>query len=77
MSLEQANAFYEVLMSDEAIYQKYFIKCCRPGLFGSCHWDETKIVNFASTLGYNFTEHELAQLWFECEPSRSEQLSLV
>lgn len=72
MSLAQVNAFYEVLISNEAIYQQYFNKCCRRGILGSCHWDKTKIVNFAATLGYGFNERELDQLWFESEPSLSD-----
>jgi hypothetical protein len=72
MSLAQVNAFYEVLISDQAIYEQYFNKCCRRGIFASCHWDKSKIVNFAATLGYSFNEHELAQLWFESEPSLSD-----
>ncbi|BAB76740.1 Nif11-like leader peptide family natural product precursor [Anabaena sp. FACHB-709] len=77
MSLQQANAFYEALMADEIIYEKYFNKCCSRSLLGSYHWDKTKIVNFAATLGYRFTETELAQLWFDSEPSNHEQLSLA
>ncbi|RCJ34745.1 hypothetical protein A6770_16925 [Nostoc minutum NIES-26] len=69
MSLQQVNAFYEVLISDQAIYEQYLKKCCRRGFFGSCHWDKTKIVNFATTIGYKFTEDELAQVLFEDEAS--------
>ena len=68
MSLAQVDAFYETLISDQVLYEQYFRQCCRRGFFGSCHWDKTKIVNFAATLGYSFTEGELVQLWFEGEP---------
>ena len=71
MSLEQANDFYEVLISDQTIYEQYFNKCFRRGFLGSCHWDKTNIVNFASTIGYKFTEYELVQVWFESQPSYS------
>lgn len=73
MSLEQANTFYELLISDQAIYEQYLKKCCRQGFFSSCHWDKTKIVNFANTFGYKFTEYELAQLWFESETNFYDQ----
>ncbi|MBH8573678.1 Nif11-like leader peptide family natural product precursor [Nostocaceae cyanobacterium CENA369] len=69
MSLKQVNAFYEVVISDRAIYEQYLKKCCRRGFLGSCHWDKTRIVKFASTLGYQFTESELAQVLFEDEAS--------
>jgi hypothetical protein len=77
MSLQQAHAFYEFLMSDEATYEEYFKKCCGRGLMGSCHWDKNKITNFASTLGYDFTESELEQLWFEGEANAIEQMSIA
>jgi hypothetical protein len=67
MSLSAGQDFYEVLISHPAIYEKYYHQCCWRGLFGSCHWDKTKIVNFAATLGYKFSEQELDQLWFENE----------
>lgn len=69
MSLEQMNAFYEVLISDRAIYEQYLNKCCRRSFFGGCHWDKTKIINLATSLGYKFTESELAQLLLEDETS--------
>ncbi|WP_066376499.1 MULTISPECIES: Nif11-like leader peptide family natural product precursor [unclassified Anabaena] len=69
MSLEQVNAFYEVLISEPTIYEEYFNKCCSRGLLNSCHWDKTKIVKFAASLGYHFNEDELANVWFESEPS--------
>ncbi|QLE56984.1 hypothetical protein [Nostoc sp. TCL26-01] len=77
MSLEQAYAFYEVLMSDKTIYEQYLINCRRRGLLGSYHWDKTKIVNFASSLGYKFSEYELTQVWFESQPIVSHRLSVV
>lgn len=67
MSLKQVNAFYELLISEPAIYEQYYNKCCRQGFFGSHHWDKIKIVNLAATLGYSFSESELNQLWFESE----------
>lgn len=68
MSLEQVNAFYDVLISDQAIYEQYLNKCCQRGFFGSRHWDKSKIVNFATNIGYKFTERELDQMLFESEP---------
>lgn len=67
MSLKQVNAFYELLISEPAIYDEYYNKCCRRGFFNTCHWDKTKIINFAATLGYNFNESELDELCFESE----------
>lgn len=72
MSLQQVNDFYEVLMSEQAIYEQYYSKCCVRGLFGIWDWDKTKIVNFAASLGYIFTETELDEVWFGSEPSISE-----
>ncbi|WP_017315224.1 hypothetical protein [Mastigocladopsis repens] len=72
MSLEQVNSFYEVLMSEQVIYEQYYNKCCVRGLFGIWDWDKTKIVHFAATLGYRFTESELDEVWFGGEPSISE-----
>jgi hypothetical protein len=71
MSLQQVNAFYEVLMSETSIYEEYFNNCCSRGLLSSWHWDKTKIVNFAASLGYQFNEYELAYVWFESEPTYS------
>jgi hypothetical protein len=73
MSLKQVNAFYELLISEPAIYEQYYHNCCRQGFFGSHHWDKTKIVNLAASLGYGFSESELNQVWFESEPTFSEQ----
>ncbi|MEA5565230.1 MULTISPECIES: hypothetical protein [unclassified Anabaena] len=72
MSLQQVNAFYEVLISETSVYEAYFNNCCNRGLLSSWHWDTTKIVNFAATLGYKFTEYELTHVWFEGEPSFSD-----
>lgn len=72
MSLQQVNDFYDVLTSDQAIYEQYYSKCCMRGLFGIWNWDKTKIVNFAASLGYIFTETELDEVWFGSEPSISE-----
>jgi len=72
MSLEQVNAFYEVLMSDQAIYEQYYSKCCVRGCFGIWNWDKTEIVSFANTLGYIFTENELDTVWFGTELNVSE-----
>lgn len=68
MSLQQVNTFYEVLMSEPTIYEEYFNLCSSKGLLNSRHWDKTKIVNFAASLGYHFNEYELAYVWFESEP---------
>ncbi|NMG06875.1 hypothetical protein [Brasilonema sp. UFV-L1] len=75
MSLDQVNAFYEVLMSDQLIYEQYHNKCCVRGVFGIWDWDKTKIVNFAAHLGYIFTESDLDEVWFGQEPSISESSS--
>ncbi|WP_017655640.1 Nif11-like leader peptide family natural product precursor [Fortiea contorta] len=72
MSLTQVNAFYELLISEPAIYQEYYNKCCRQGFFGSYHWDKSKIISLAATLGYNFNENELIHLWLEGEQSYSQ-----
>lgn len=78
MLIEQVNAFYEVLMSDQMIYEQYYNKCCIRGLFGIWNWDKTKIVNFAATLGYSFTESDLDAVWFGSEPNILENsLSLI
>ncbi|HLP88874.1 MAG TPA: Nif11-like leader peptide family natural product precursor [Nostocaceae cyanobacterium] len=65
MSLEQVQAFYELLNSNQNVYEQYLNKCCYQGILGSYHWDKKRIINFAATLGYNFTENELNQMWFE------------
>jgi hypothetical protein len=65
MSLEQIDAFYEVLASDQVLYEQYYNNCCVRGLFGIWNWDNNKIVNFATSLGYEFTEVELNIALFE------------
>jgi hypothetical protein len=65
MSLAQVNAFYDVLSSDQAIYDEYCHKCCLRGLFGIWSWDPIKIVNFASSLGFSFTNNDLEVVLFE------------
>jgi len=74
MPLKQVNDFYELLISEPAIYEKYYNQCCRQGFFGSYHWDKTKIVSLAATLGYSFSESELNQVWLESEPNFYEQV---
>lgn len=69
MSLEQVNAFYQALSSDSALYEQYLNNCGSQGFFGQLHWDKTKIVRFAATIGYDFTENELYQVWFGNEDS--------
>ncbi|MDJ0695325.1 MAG: Nif11-like leader peptide family natural product precursor [Mastigocoleus sp. MO_167.B18] len=71
MSVENATAFYEVLVSDRDVYEQYCKKCSQQGVFGVWNWDKTKIVNFAAKLGFDFTEVELDQVWFETEPDSS------
>lgn len=73
MSLEQVRVFYEVLASDRDLYQQYFNQCGCQGFLGSWHWNKTKIVRFGADLGYQFTENELEQAWFESEPSNSKE----
>lgn len=73
MSLKEARIFYEVLRVDEAIYKQYFNLCGRQGFFGAWHWDKTKIVKFAATLGFNFNEGELEYSWFESNPSEPQE----
>ncbi|WP_016952935.1 Nif11-like leader peptide family natural product precursor [Anabaena sp. PCC 7108] len=68
MSLEQVESFFEMLSSEPEIYRQYYNNCCRQGFFSSCHWDTKKIVNFAITLGYRFTESELEELLFVSQP---------
>jgi|GEM_PF-1523774 hypothetical protein len=72
MSLEQVNAFYDVLTSDQTIYEQYYHKCCVQGCFGIWNWDRTKIVSFAASLGYIFNENELDAIWFGNELSLPE-----
>jgi Nif11 domain len=68
MSLQQVDAFYEMLTSDKATYDEYYNKCSSRGFFGIWNWDTNKIVNFAANLGYTFTESELEQVLFENQP---------
>jgi hypothetical protein len=65
MSLEQVNAFYEVLSSNPDVYDEYFSKCCLRGLFGIWSWDTVKIVDFAASLGFSFTVNDLEIALFE------------
>jgi hypothetical protein len=65
MSLEQVNAFYEVLSSNQAIYDEYFDRCCLRGLFGIWSWDRVKIVDFAASLDFHFTVQDLEIVLFE------------
>jgi hypothetical protein len=69
MSLEQVNAFYDVLSSDQVIYNEYCNKCCLRGLFGIWSWDTTKIVDFAASLGFYFTSQDLEIVLFEGDAS--------
>jgi hypothetical protein len=62
MSLQQVQAFYELLTLDQTVYEQYYNKCCCRGFFGIWNWDKTKIVNFAASMGYEFNETELDQL---------------
>lgn len=59
MSLEQVDGFYEVLASDQVLYEQYYNNCCIRGFFGIWNWDKKKIVSFATSLGYEFTEADL------------------
>ncbi|MEA5578386.1 Nif11-like leader peptide family natural product precursor [Anabaena sp. UHCC 0451] len=68
MSLQEVENFYEMLSSEPTIYELYYKNCCQIGAFDSCHWDKTKIVNFAATFGYSFTEAELEELLFASQP---------
>jgi len=72
MSLQQVNAFYDLLVSEPIIYDQYQNKCCSRGFFGTCHWDKTKIVKFAAIHGYTFDESDLDKVWFEEESSLAE-----
>ncbi|BAY20512.1 hypothetical protein NIES2100_02540 [Calothrix sp. NIES-2100] len=72
MSLQQVNAFYDLLVSEPAIYDQYQNKCCNRGFFGTYHWDKGKIVRFAATHGYNFDESDLDQVWFQDESNVSQ-----
>lgn len=70
MSLEDVNAFYQVLTQDQAVYEQYYIKCSVKGIFGVWNWDKSKIVSFAATLGYDFTESELEAAFFGSESAQ-------
>ncbi len=65
MSLEQVDAFYDVVASNQEIYEQYYNGCCIRGLFGIWNWDKTKIVNFAASVGFEFTESDLDMALFE------------
>jgi hypothetical protein len=65
MSLEQVDAFYDFVASDQGIYEQYYNGCCIRGLFGIWNWDTTKIVSFAASLGFEFTESDLDMALFE------------
>lgn len=64
MSLERVDAFYKDLMINQEIYEQYYKKCSVKGTFGVWSWDKTKIVDFAATLGYEFSESELDEALF-------------
>lgn len=68
MSLEQVESFYEMLSLEPLIYEQYYKHCRQQGVFHSSHWDTSKIVNFAATLGYGFSEAELEELLFASQP---------
>lgn len=72
MSVENATAFYQVLVSDPEIYEQYCKKCSQQGVFGVWNWDKAKIVNFAAKLGFDFTECELDRVWFDTELSSNQ-----
>jgi Nif11 domain len=71
MSLEQVRVFYDLLTIDEGIYEQYFSQCSAQGFFGNRHWNKTKIVNFAASLGFSFTENQLEEAWFGSNTSVS------
>jgi len=64
MSLERVDAFYKDLMANQEVYEQYYKKCSVKGTFGVWSWDKTKIVDFAATLGYEFSESELDEALF-------------
>ncbi len=70
MSIKQVENFYEMLHLEPELYKLYYQNCGQPGVFESYHWDTKKIVNFATNLGYEFTELELKELLFAPEPVR-------
>lgn len=70
MSLEQVTSFYEMLNLESGVYELYYKNCHQRGVFDSSHWETKKIVNFAATFGYIFTEEELNDFWFATEPVR-------
>ena len=65
MSLEQVDAFYDNLMQNQEVYEQYYKSCSIKGVFGVWNWDKKKIVNFAASLGYEFTEPELDEVLFD------------
>lgn len=67
MSIEQVNAFYDFVSADAGIYEQYYNSCCQRGMFGVWNWDTTKIVAFAASLGFNFSESELATVLFDSD----------
>jgi hypothetical protein len=75
MSLQQVNAFYQALTSDSALYEEYLNNCGSVGFFGQLQWDTTKIMRFAATKGYDFTENELHQVWFGSEDTSNPEES--
>jgi Nif11 domain len=77
MSLQQVNAFYEMLTSDKATYEQYYNKCSSRGIFGIWNWDTNKIMNFAANLGYTFTESELEQVLFDEPRVSNSSLNLL
>ena len=72
MSVENATAFYQVLVSDQDIYEQYCKKCSEQGVFGVWNWDKTRIVDFAAKLGFDFTESELDRVWFDSDISNTQ-----
>ncbi|BAY83384.1 MAG: Nif11-like leader peptide family natural product precursor [Cyanobacteria bacterium P01_A01_bin.68] len=73
MSLEQVDAFYDNLMQNQEVYEQYYKSCSIKGVFGVWNWDKKKIVNFAATLGFEFTEPELDEVLFDAGARDSNQ----
>ncbi|MDY6901506.1 MAG: Nif11-like leader peptide family natural product precursor [Cyanobacteriota bacterium] len=73
MSLEQVDAFYDNLMKNQEVYEQYYKSCSIKGVFGVWNWDKKKIVNFAATLGFEFTEPELDEVLFDAGAAGSNQ----
>jgi Nif11 domain len=65
MHLEQVNAFYDFVASHQEVYEQYYNGCCIRGVFGVWNWDKKKIVDFAASLGFTFTESELDYVLFD------------